>query len=88
MTTENYTKTVNLSAQVDLDDVHLGLRLIEGSGLCSQLRLDLDADGRIDTRVATVRVADVLTVEERAVFVPALKKLAIACVADLGLIKE
>lgn len=35
MAKENYTKTANLRAQIDLDDIAITFRLIEGKGLCA-----------------------------------------------------
>lgn len=87
MAKDDYIKTANLRAKIDLDDINPGFRTIVGKGLCAQLRLDLDADGRIDTRVATVPVSEIVGVTT-AELGPLLRKCVVACVADLGLTKE
>lgn len=87
MATDSYTKTANLRAQIDLDDIRISFRMIDGQGLCAQLRLDLDSDGQADTRTATVPISAIPDVTVAALG-PQLRKCVVACIADLGLVKE
>lgn len=89
MATDSYRKTGTLRAQIDLDDIAVGFRKVEGQGLVTQLRIDLtDEDGRIETKTPRLPVLNTLTADERAALIPILKKCAVALVAQIGLTKE